>query len=115
MLTGVTMRVLAHPFHLAADRAIAVVDQGSDGNLDQLIQTVVGTVVGEREMCQAYGIPDPVWHGIEAADIQASLSLFGPDVVVIQRVDTTWQGETEAKVTVLWERDDVTSAGSDQP
>jgi hypothetical protein len=104
MLQGVTYRALGHPFRLDSDGAVSTVDQGSDGFLDQCIQTVVGTIVGEREMCMPYGVPDPAWHGLEADDIQAALALFGPKNVTIETVETTWASEQHAQVTVNWNR-----------
>jgi len=115
MLTGVTVRVLGHPFRLAGDGSVLTVQQGSDGFVDQCIQTVVGTVVGEREMCMPYGVPDPTWHGIDGSDIEAAISLFGPGGVTTLDVATTWVSETHAYVVVNWERVNSATLGVDQP
>jgi len=115
MLLVVTYHALAHPFRLAGDGTVATVEQDGDGFLDQCIQTVAGTVVGEREMCMPYGVPDPAWHGLEADDIRAALSLFGPHGIVIQSVETEWVGELSARVTINWDRETSSSLGVNQP
>jgi len=115
MLQDVTYRALGHPFHLAGDGTVYTVPQDSDSFLDQCIQTVVGTIVGEREMCMPYGVPDPAWHGLEASDIEAALSLFGPTNIAINGVDTEWVSETSAHITVNWDRVSSATLGVDQP
>jgi hypothetical protein len=115
MLLVVTYHALGHPFRLSADGSVYTVAQDSDGFLDQCIQTVAGTIVGEREMCMPYGVPDPAWHGLEADDIQAALSLFGPHDVEIKDVQTTWQSELSAHVVVNWDRVSSSTLGVNQP
>lgn len=102
MLSPVTFRLLAHPFRLDGAGAAATVEQGSEADVDQALQVSIGTVVGERDMAWAFGLPDPGWHGISAEDVQAVINLYGPYGVTITDVSTTPVTETSADVQVVW-------------
>ncbi len=74
-------RVLAHPFRLVGQQA-DVVEEGSDAGLAQMVAVLATTRRGEREMVPAFGISDPTFDTINAAELNAALAMFGPPVQI---------------------------------
>lgn len=98
--------VLAHPFRVAGSR-IAVVDDASDAGLAQEIAVLVGTRrstgggPGERPLVPAYGVADPTFQGLDLAEINAGLSLYGPAGLLVTdlEVDVVDQSTQRARLT----------------
>lgn len=95
--------LLSHPFRITAGGVVATVDQGSDGQYNQLLEITVGTRRGERDMALPYGLIDPVWRGLFPEDVQAAVDQFGPPVT-IDSIVTTVTGETQRLAAVTWHR-----------
>jgi hypothetical protein len=114
MLSRVTYRTLAHPFQLDGAGHAATVQDGTDPWVEQLLQVTIGTNVNDRDMAWAFGVPDPVWHGLGADDVQAAINLYGPAGVSITDVLTVPTSDTSATIQVVWfwasadQTDDVT-------
>lgn len=95
------MQILAHPFRLVAGR-IATVDAGTDEAITQGIAVLVTTRRGERTMVPAFGITDPAFRGIDVAEINAGLAMFGPPVSVTA-VDARQADATSLLLTLSWQ------------
>ncbi|MBM9467265.1 hypothetical protein [Nakamurella leprariae] len=96
--------LLVLPLRLAPDGAFHTAAQGSDEQITDQIAATIGTAIGERPMCWPFGIADPTFDELTKADVQAAVSRFGPDGVVIDAVTTTWTDATTAAAAVEWSR-----------
>ena len=76
------MRLLAHPFRLAANGSAATVEADTDEAIAQGIAILCLTGKGERDLVPDYGITDPVGQGIDLAEVNVGLADFGPPVTV---------------------------------
>ncbi len=74
-------RVLAHPFRLQGQH-VAVVEEGSDDGLAQMVAVIATTRRGEREMVPGFGVSDPTFDALSAAELNAALAMFGPPVQI---------------------------------
>jgi hypothetical protein len=82
-MMGAMTAVLAHPFRLAGSN-VATVDDDSEAGARQEIAVLVTTQLGERLMVPDYGVTDPTFgSGLDLAEVNAGLSEFGPDGVVV--------------------------------
>lgn len=97
-------RLLLHPFTLTVGGRVASAEQGSDAYLESQIAVVIGTHLGERDMCVPFGVPDPVFARLSPADIQTCLDRFGPDGVTVLSVATESVSDTTDRVAVDWQR-----------
>lgn len=77
--------VLAHPLRLAGAH-FAVVDSDGEGGLAQEIAVLASTRQGERPLIPEYGISDPVGVGVDPAELNRGLALFGPDNLLVTGV-----------------------------
>jgi hypothetical protein len=96
-------RLLTHPFRILTSGVCATAEQGSDDYITSQLQVIVGTRLGERDMCEPFGIPNPAYANLTAADIQTCLDQFGPDGVTVTTVTTRADTDTNA-VQVTWKR-----------
>lgn len=99
-------RVIAHPFRLDTAGNVAAVEDGSDDANDQAVAVLISTRQGERPLVPAFGVPDPVFGELAAADVAAGLAAFGPDLTVVE-VAATPSSDTVEDVVVSY-RDDST-------
>lgn len=104
--------VLAYPFALTPAGYIAVVEDGSDDADAQAIAALVSTRLGERPLVPAFGVPDPVYGRLEAADVAAGLAQFGPPLTVVD-VTTRPSSDTRQLVTVSYRDDAVVDPEDD--
>lgn len=82
------MDLIAWPFHLAHNGAVATVEQDSDQSDAELLGVLILTRTGERALVPGFGIPDPAFAVLRPGDVQAAADLFGP-AVRIDRVTET--------------------------
>jgi hypothetical protein len=75
-------KILSYPFRLQPNGDVAVVEQTSDAGVAEQIAVLILTRAGERPLQPAFGIPDPVFEGLDALDVAAGLALFGPPAEV---------------------------------
>lgn len=97
-------RLLLHPFTVTALGGVATAEQGSDTYIDSQIAVVIGTRLGERDMCVPYGVPDPAYATLSAADIQTCLDRFGPDDATVTSVKITTKSDLVDVADVRWRR-----------
>lgn len=101
------MRVFAHPFHVAPDGAVVTVEQWSDAQARQLVQSVVSTVVGERAMAPAFGVSDPTGRGVDAEEVWAAVELCEPDLRITDvTVPPPTAGTQRPLVSAVWRDND---------
>ena len=104
---------LAHPFRLAANGHMLTRSAGSDDDINDRLQLIIGTVQDERPMFPSYGIPDPVFVGISAGDIQACISEFGPEGIVIDDFEMEPVDARISNVHIHWSVDDEDEDGEE--
>lgn len=73
---------LSFPFRLLANGAAAAVEQTSDAGMAEKIAQLILTRPGERELVPGFGVPDPVFGGLSAADLRAGVAAYGPPVTI---------------------------------
>lgn len=93
--------ILSHPFRLAGDGTAATVEQGTTPAQAEQLAVHLLTRRGERELVPAFGTTDPVFGTVDAAELAASVELFGPQVSV-DGVETEYPSDTEAVVRVTF-------------
>lgn len=98
--------LISHPFRIGYGGQLATVEENTDAHLDQHVQLIIGTHLGEREMAWAYGVPQLAWAELTAADIQTVIDLYGPDNLTVDTVFTDAESDLVSTATVLWSRDD---------
>ena len=85
--------------------AVATAEPGSDEYLDSQLRVIIGTRLGERLMCPAFGVPDLTYSDVSAASIQTCLDDYGPDDITVTAVTNAFTSDTTTAVTVTWARD----------
>lgn len=88
--------ILSWPFRLTATGAIATVDQDDQGADAEQIGVLILTIQGEREMEPGFGIPDPVFRGIDSGAIVNGVRLYGPPVRIDNVLVSTPDAATQA-------------------
>lgn len=96
--------LLLHPFRVNVSGRIAAAAQGSDEYLDSQLRVIIGTRLGERDMCQPYGVPDPTFGSLTVSDIQTCADRYGPDDMTIVSVVNTVVDDTTVNSSVTWQR-----------
>ena len=76
------MDVLAFPFKLNQDGSVAKVVQGSSAHQAQQIAALIRTRTGELDLAPGYGIVDATFGRTQPGEIEASLNLYNPDIIV---------------------------------
>lgn len=71
---------LVYPFRLGPSGHLLTIDDASDQANTQLIAAAILTKPKERQMFPSFGIPDPVFSEIHAAQLTAVLATYGPSV-----------------------------------
>jgi hypothetical protein len=96
------MQLLAHPFALLPDGTAATVTDGTDDAFAQDITVIISTMKGERDLVPTFGLTDPTFDELDAAELNATLAVFCSAVAVAD-MTTTAITETTSAVTVHWE------------
>lgn len=64
----------------------------------------VHTRPGERPMWDDFGIPDPAYVGIDAADVQVVLDAYGPEGIIVDNSYSEPVSELLTVVEFSWSR-----------
>lgn len=98
--------LILHPFRILVSGGVATADQNSDAYIASQLGVIAGTRIGERDMCEPFGVQDATYGALAPADIQTCLDVFGPDGVTVTSVVTTADtAEISASVVITWDRD----------
>lgn len=98
--------ILSHPFRLDSSGAVVTVEDGSTVANAEAIAVLVGTRLAERGMCPTFGVPDPTFGELSAADVASGLRAWGPDGVTITAVDHEPIDDTTVAVTISFDEGD---------
>lgn len=102
----VPIRLISFPFRLSSSGSVTTIDPGSDEEVQEAITVAVHTRPGERPLWDDFGIPDPAYVGIDAADVQVVLDAYGPEGISVETVETEPVSELLTVVSFGWERAD---------
>ena len=97
------MDVMAWPFRLGVNGAVATVVDGSAEADEQAVAVLALTRRGERELVPGFGTRDPVFSTLDVAELNAALSIFGPPVHV-RAVEVTYPRVDTERITLHVER-----------
>lgn len=98
--------VIAFPLRYAPSGALITVPDGSDAEVEQIIAIGVLTRIGERPLNPLFGVPDPVFAGLDVADVQTTLNTFGPAGVDVRELSHAQENESTALIRIGWTRQD---------
>jgi hypothetical protein len=73
---------LSYPPRIATNGAFATVEQNSDAADVEAVACIALTRRGERELRPGFGLTDPTFAGIEPAELDAQVALWGPPVEI---------------------------------
>lgn len=104
-------QLLSHPFLIKSNGTAKTVTAGSTAANAEAIAVLAQTIRGERPMAPAFGITDPTFQGLDAGEIQAGLSAFGPDGVIIASVKSEPRTDTTTTVTIAFIDNEGASRG----
>lgn len=93
------MRLLSHPFRLAAGGSVATVAQGTDAANIEQVAVLALTVAGERPMVPGFGVSDPVFAQFRPAELAAGLAKWGPPVQ-LGDVDVRFPSDATQRVAI---------------
>lgn len=96
------MDLLSHPFRLTAGGRLATVVDGSEEAQAEALAGVVLTRRGERELAPELGITDPVFAGIDLAQVNASLDTYGP-AIRANGLEVTYPTPTTSRSVLTYE------------
>lgn len=97
--------ILAFPFRITPNGRAATIPQGGDEAAAQIVTVASSTLLGERPMQHMFGIPDPAFTGLDAADLQITLQDHGFTEITIEELLTHHPTETTMRAEVHWSRD----------
>lgn len=100
------MRLISFPFRLSTNGSVATIEPGSDAEVEEAIAIAVHTRTGERFLWADFGIPDPAYVGIDAADVQVVLDSYGPAGIVVDNSFSEAVSDTQTVVEFSWSRSD---------
>lgn len=100
------MRLISFPFRLSTNGSVATIDPGSDEEVEEAIAIAVHTRPGDRPLWDDFGIPDPAYVGIDAADVQVVLDAYGPEDIVVETASSEPISDLETVVAFEWHRSD---------
>lgn len=92
------MRLLAHPFRLERNGAVATVEDDTDDANAQAIAVLALTRKGERVLVPRFGLTDPLFARVALADLNLGLTDYGPPVRVTDLATTYPDDRTERVV-----------------
>lgn len=100
MMVGMSF-VFSHPFRVAGGY-IAVVDPDSDAGHAQEIAVLCSTVKGERVLVPDYGVSEMVGAGVDLAEVNAGLAVYGPEGLSVTGADISYPDETTQVATLTF-------------
>lgn len=74
------MELLSLPFRIGANGRAERIWQGSDAHAQQQAVQFVSTRVGELAMSPLYGLQDPAFRVVDAAEVVVGMATFHPEV-----------------------------------
>lgn len=98
--------LISFPFRLTPQGAVATVPRGSDQEIEEAIAVMTLTLEGERLLTPGFGIPDPVFYGINAGDLQSCVEEYGPEGIVIEAVESDPLNDTQEVSSISWSYED---------
>lgn len=96
-------QILAYPFRFAGSAA-ATVEADSDEGIAQDLTLLVTTRAGEREMSPGWGISDPTFVGLDIAEVNAALALYGPAGVSVSIASVDIVDPSTERVLLAFDR-----------
>jgi phage baseplate assembly protein W len=96
------MELLSHPFRLTPAGYAETVTEGTEADVEQALAVLIGTRKGERPQVPHFGVTDPTFSALDAAEANAALAVFGPQIRVT-RIERTPRTDTTEDVRVEWE------------
>lgn len=100
------MELIAHPFRLFPAGVVATVTEGTEADITQALAVLVATGKGERPLVPTFGVTDPTFDELDAAEMNAALAVFGPDVTVT-RISRSFTSPTTETDAIEWEYTDA--------
>lgn len=97
------MDVLSHPFRLTPTGEVATVLDGSTQANAEALTVLVSTRIGERVLVPGFGITDPTFGTVDAAEVNAGVGVYGPDGVTVTAVGIDYSSDTTATITIEFE------------
>lgn len=94
--------ILQFPFHITPAGNAAVIPQGGEEEAGQTITVIVSTVLGERPMAPNFGIPDPMFVGLDTADVATVLADHDLTHIEVEEVVVEWPQERVQQAEVRW-------------
>ena len=92
-------QIISYPFRLMPQGRIATVEQNSDLATAEQLADLLLTRPGERVLVPTYGIVDPAFVGVNAADIEIAVAIFGPPVTIVSIEEQTINSQiTEVRI-----------------
>lgn len=98
-VVGVPPDALSHPFRLDPTGEVATVPDGSIDHAVELVAVTLLTEHGERPLVPEFGCSDPVFTGVDVAELNVQLATYGPEGVSVT-ADTTYPNATTADVAL---------------
>lgn len=97
------MDVLSHPFRLSPTGEVATVLDGSEQANAEALAVLVSTRIGERVLVPGFGITDPVFGGLDPAEVNAGLATYGPPDVTVTAIAVDYPNDTAAAIRIEFE------------
>lgn len=96
--------LFTHPFEVLLAGGVGTALQGSDLYVASQLSVIVGTRLGERQMCPPFGVHDAAYGRVVAADVQTCLDRYGPDGVKVNSVTEKRVSDRMDAVQIEWAR-----------
>lgn len=98
------MQTLSFPFRVDPGGHVATVTQGSDEHTAELVAHLLLTRKGERVLVPDFGITDPVFRDLDAAELQVTVETFGPERTRVRIISQQQVDERTVAYAVAIER-----------
>lgn len=96
---------IAYPFRMGMHGGVVTSEQGGDQEAYEVIQQIIETRPGEMMFAEEFGVPDPVYTGLDSGDVQATINMFGPDDITVNSLGVNYLNDTRTQLTFEWSRD----------
>ncbi len=97
-----SVRLISFPFRLTGTGEVAVVEQGSDEQVAQMLAAVLMTVSGERMLAPDFGTQDPAFDSVSRSSLEAQVRLWRIPATVTE-VTSRFVSDAVQDVTVSFE------------
>ncbi|TIC78773.1 GPW/gp25 family protein [Nocardioides sp. GY 10127] len=107
-------RTLSLPLAVTVAGQIASLEQGSTTEVARSVGLLMATRVGERRSASSYGTPDPVFGGVDPADLADAITTHEPRATPTDFVlETTDDDPATEYLTVYPQASDDSTAADD--